>query len=112
MVEELGSREDLERFIRKNRIAVVAIAGDDLSKNYVRRILGKLEERSRDLIRAGIVSSTDLDENVKEVLIRMYLDSNLVFEQHGIFWRQDVDYEALRRGIKDVLKRHSIKTLF
>jgi len=112
MVEELRSKEELERFIKSNRIAVVAIVSDPTSKNYVRKLLDKLEEKSRNLIRSGIVYPCNIDEVNRDIVIRMYIDSNMVFEQQGIFWKQDLDYEALRRGIKDVLKKHNFKTLF
>ncbi len=115
-MEVLEGKAQLQTFIRRNRIALIAFAKKGSSEwEYARRLLTRLESRAGYLMSFAIADKS-LEEavasNSEEIVIRLYLESKPVFEQQGVFGKQDLDYEALRRGIKAVLKRHSIKTLF
>ncbi len=113
MVEEIVERSKLDELIRRSRIALIAFTKPNSDAwNYAKRLLSKLESKAGYLMNIAIADASLENISSREPVIRMYLDSKLVFEQQGVFWKHDLDYEALRRGIKSVLKKHSIKTLF
>ena len=113
MVEEIvGDPSKLSTFIKRNRIALVAYAPRNSNEwNYLKNLLSRLELRAGYLMSMAIADASLLS-NREDVTIRLYFNEVPIFEQKGLFGKHDLDYEALRRGIKDVLKRRSIKTLF
>ena len=122
MVIELKNENDLQRFIECNRIALLAIANkNDKNWRYVEYLLKRLENKAGYMISFGIVHVDIIRNTLKEfeqriaereVLIRLYFEGNCIFEQEGLFGHILSDEQALKRGIKEVLKKFSIKTLF
>ncbi|NPA96522.1 MAG: hypothetical protein GXO32_02835 [Crenarchaeota archaeon] len=113
MVEEILDSQHLDTFLKRNRVALVAYAPrDSIEWSYMKRLLSRLEAKAGYLMSIAIADSSILRERSASVTIKLYLEKSPIFEQQGIFGNHDLDYEALRRGIKDVLKRRSFKTLF
>ncbi|HIP57002.1 MAG TPA: hypothetical protein EYH02_02895 [Ignisphaera aggregans] len=122
MVYEVRSSNELKDFISRHRIALIAFAPkNDNIWRYLEMLLRRFEQRAGYLISfamaditttASLLSSEQLRIARKSCLIQLYLDGECVFEQEGVFGNIETDLQVLRHGIKDVLKRRSIKTLF
>lgn len=122
MVYELRSSNELKDFISRNRIVLIAFASkNDSVWRYLEMLLRRFEQRAGYLISfamvdittiASLLSSEQLRIAKRCCLIRLYLDGECVFEQEGVFGNIEADLQVLRHGIRDILKRRSIKTLF
>ena len=122
MVYELRSNNELKDFISRNRIVLIAFASkNDSVWRYLEVLLRRFEERAGYLISFAMVdittttpllSSEQLKIARRSCLIQLYLNGECIFEQEGVFGNIEADLQVLRHGIKDILKRRSIKTLF
>ena len=122
MVYELESHNELENFISRNRIALIAFASRDSKLwRYLENLLRRFEQRAGYLISFAMIDiekaksylpSEQAEVARKSCLIRLYFDGECIFEQEGVFGNLETDFQALRHGVKDVLKRRSVKTLF
>jgi len=122
VVYELRSNNELKDFISRNRIVLIAFASkNDSVWRYLEVLLRRFEERAGYLISFAMVdittttpllSSEQLKIARRSCLIQLYLNGECIFEQEGVFGNIEADLQVLRHGIKDILKRRSIKTLF
>jgi len=122
VVYELRSNNELKDFISRNRIVLIAFASkNDSVWRYLEVLLRRFEERAGYLISFAMVdittttpllSSEQLKIARRSCLIQLYLDGECIFEQEGVFGNIEADLQVLRHGVKDILKRRSIKTLF
>jgi len=122
MVYEVRSNSELKDFISRNRIALIAFAPkNDSIWRYLEMLLRRFEQRAGYLISfamadietmTSLLSSEQLKIARKSCLIQLYLNGECIFEQEGVFGDIEADLQVLRHGIKDVLRRRSIKTLF
>ncbi len=122
MVYELASHSELESFISRNRIALIAfVSRDSKLWRYLENLLHRFEQRAGYLISFAIIDIEKVKNHLpseqaeiarKSCLIRLYFDGECIFEQEGVFGNLESDLQALRHGVKDMLKRRSVKTLF
>ncbi len=122
MVYELESRSELESFILRNRIALIAfVSRNSKLWKYLESLLRRFEQRAGYLISFAMIDiekarnhlpSEQAEVARKSGLIRLYFDGECIFEQEGVFGNLESDLQALRHGVRDVLKRRSVKTLF
>ncbi len=122
MIYELESYSELESFISRNRIALIAfVSRDSKLWRYLESLLRHFEQRAGYLISFAMIDIEKAKSHLpseqaeiarKSCLIRLYFDGKCIFEQEGVFGNLESDFQALRHGVKDVLKRRSVKTLF
>lgn len=123
MVSELNSYSEFKEYIRRNKVAVVAIANKDKGDIwlYVKTLLSKLEEASTPKIGFAIVHYQHLSEALKtfeieqarrSVIIKLFLNGETIFEQEGIMGTRINDEIVLKRGIRESLKQNSIDIRF
>ncbi len=123
MVRALSSCRDIDNVVESKRIALIAYlsrSNHDLW-NYVEKLLQRLEHRAGYLIDFFVADIDSLEECIaaeereiakKNVVIKLFFEGSCIFEQEGVFGSLELDIQALKRGIKDVLKKRNIKTLF
>lgn len=123
MVFELKSYSDFREYISRNRLAMLAITNRDRENlwNYIIQIFKDLEQMARPSISFAIIhyqAITDLlkpfelDQAKKSVIIKLYLNSENVFEQEGIMGSKYNDEITLKKGIRESLKLYSIDVKF
>ncbi len=122
MVREIRSPSELNEYLSNNRIVLIAITKRGSSiENYVKRLMEKFEERAGHVISfafayvddiANALDSKSITHAEKKVLIRLYVDGEIELEQYDLFEQLSLDLEVLRRSVKNILRKHSIKTLF
>ncbi|RLG86062.1 MAG: hypothetical protein DRO39_04090 [Thermoprotei archaeon] len=118
------SASEVERIIRRERVVLVAFTDPRrASGRHVYRVMQRLERKAGHMITfvyvdvtrvngGSLIQKELLEVAKREGVFKLFIDGECVFEQEGVFMDMEADYQALRLGIKDVMKRRSFKTLF
>lgn len=106
----LNDVEDIRRLVYSSRVAVVAYLGNDEKLNdYIVRVLRALEDSSKETIACG---SYRVGEDLKDVVVVVYIDGKEVLEQRYYFMKLELDVVALKMGIREVSSSLGLKTPF
>lgn len=106
----LSDVEDVRRLVYGSRVAVVAYLGNDEKLNeYVIRVLKTLENSSKEAIAYG---SYRVGEDLKDVVVVVYIDGKEVLEQRYYFMKLELDVIALKMGIREVMNSLGLRTPF
>ncbi|MEM1645385.1 MAG: hypothetical protein QXL96_05885 [Ignisphaera sp.] len=123
MVCELRSIGEAKEYIRKHRLAGIAIANKGKKDlwDYVFELLRKLEDISKPTIPFAVVhyevalnmlKPFEAEVAKKSVLIKLYFNGECVFEQEGVLGTKINDEITLKRGIRETLKLYSVDVRF
>lgn len=106
----LNDVEDIRKLVYGSRVAVIAYLGNNESlNNYVIRVLRTLEEVSKGAIAYG---SYRVGEDLKDVVVIVYIDGREVLEQRYYFMKLELDVVALKIGIREVMSSLGLRTPF
>jgi len=106
--------EELSRVISQNSVVILLYVDleDDRATGYATRLAKELSERLENIARVYIASRRLHPKPGRNIIVSMYVDGAMVFEQYDVFGVISLDMMAIRRGIKPILRKRGYKTLF
>ncbi len=107
----LKSISEARKFVYTNKVALLAIvsSGSDKGKHVI-NIVKKLEEISKGVISYAILSLDSKNEITP--VITLYVRGRQVFEQNDYFNNLSKDLQALKWGIREVLRNWGVEPPF